>query len=1172
MVSLIPGVTKLSGQQFKLDTIVFNGDPGKFINLVFLGDGFQAAELPAYLENARKLNDYLFSISPFTEYRNFFNVFAISVASAESGASHPGTATDESSSGNQPIVSVNTTFNSTFDYASIHRLLVPQNYAEIFSVLTNNAPFYDEIFMVVNSPYYGGSGSPNLATSSLNSSSFEVLVHEIGHSFAGLADEYYAGDVYAGEAPNMTRQSNPDLVKWKDWIGVDGVGVYQHCCGENPAQWYKPHQSCKMQFLNSPFCPVCREQIIRKIYDMVPSLESFSPSSQNAIEYCTAPVTFRLQINKPKPNTVKITWRLNGTIIATNVDSLTIQASQLTSNSNILSAVVLDTTSLVRSYLHSLDRSDTVAWTVNHSLKVPALTATGPITFCQGKSVTLRSDAATGNRWYKDGLLINDSTATTFVARESGSYVVKTRVNDCESAASNAINVTATLNPLPVVNPSSGSSCAGQSIQLTTAAGTGNTYQWKRAGTNISGATGPSYTASVSGIYTVLVSDGNGCSATSLGVNITIGIAPQAAIAAAGPTSLCRGKSVLLKATLGSGYSYQWRKSGAIIAGASSSTYNADATGIFTVKVTNAEGCSSTSPAINVVANPVPVATAVAGGGLTFCAGGNVLLRATQGSGYTYQWKKNGIKLEGQTSSNFTAISSGIYSVEVSNAYGCSATSSSFKVTVNAIPVATITPNGPLTFCSGKNVILRANTGTGYTYQWKRGGTNIAGANGFTYTATSTGTYSVIITNASGCFITSTASTVVVNPLPAASVTPAGSLSICSGKNVLLKANTGTAYSYQWKKAGINIPGDGKEANYNASVSGTYSVAVTNGYGCSATSAATMVTVNSTPVASIAASGPTTFCAGKNVLLKAIIGAGYTYKWKKSGIVLTGQTASTYLAETAGIYSVEVTNSAGCSTNSEGINVTVIPAPPALLAAAGPTTFCTGKSVTLKATVGTGFIYQWKKDGVNIPVQTSSTFTANSTGLYSVVITNAQGCATMSSGTNVTVNPPPSAIITPSGPFMIRQGATVVLNAPIGTGYTYQWKKDGFLIIGAVTSSYSAMVTGNYSVVVTDPNLCEATSQQVQVTVTSVRAITKSPTFLNVYPNPIVRGELLNVARNIPNAIKVTVSDVAGKVVCSRLLKPDEIQMQIPGKAGVYHLEIIWGLNERRVFKIIKIE
>ncbi len=1165
----------LRAQSFKLDTIVYKGDPAHYINLVFLGDGFQTAQLPSYLENVRKLNNYVFSISPFAEYSNFFNVFAISVPSSESGANHPGTATDESSSGNQPVLSVNTAFNSTFDYAAIHRLLVPQNFAAIYDVLNKSLPFYDQVFMLVNSTYYGGSGSPNLATSSLNISSFDVLVHEIGHSFGNLADEYYAGDNYAGEAVNMTQESNPALVKWKDWIGVDGVGVYQHCCGGNSAQWYKPHQSCKMQMLSSPFCAVCKERIIEKIYDLVPSLSSFEPPAQNTIDYCAAPVTFKLNVNKPIPNTLKITWRLNGTVVASNIDSLFISAGQLNSNSNTLSAIVIDTTPMVRAQSHYINHSDTVTWNISNPVKIPNVTAAGPTTFCEGKSVTLRSDALSGNQWYKDGVPVTDSIAATFVARESGSYIVKTKVNDCESGASNAVNVIRISNPSPVVSASSTSLCMGQSVVLTTTAGAGNIYQWKKDNINVPAATGPNYSASVPGVYSVFVITPEGCSATSSGVTVTTGLPPLATIAAAGPTTFCAGKSVLLKATVGSGYTYQWRKSGVVLVGATSSDYVAGTNGVFTVQVTNAGGCSATSAAINVTVNPVPTATVAAGGPLTFCAGKSVLLKATLGAGYSYQWKKGGVKLQGQTSSNFTATETGIYSVEVNNASGCSLVSSSFNVAVNSLPLATITPNGPSTFCSGKNVILRANTGTGYTHQWKRGGANIAGATAFTYTATTTGTYTVIVTNASGCFVVSPATTVVINPLPIATITPVGSLTFCVGKNVLLRANTGTAYTYQWKKAGINVADNGAQANYAASVSGIYSVAVTNTYGCSVSSAGVTVSVNNAPLATIAAAGPTTFCAGKNVLLKAIAGTGYTYKWRRLGVILAGQTLSTYLADATGVYSVEVTNVAGCSTVSAGIAVTSTPAPTATLVAAGPTTFCAGKTVLLKAIVGTGYTYQWKKDGNNIPAQTSSTLTANATGLYTVVVTNAQGCPTASAGINVTVNPAPLGTITATGPLTFPQGGNVVLNASMGTGYTYQWKRDGVPINGATTSNYSATLGGSYTVVITNSNLCQASTQPVQVTVTSERAITKSTTYLNVYPNPVYRDGYLTIEGSLSDADKgilVTISDVTGRMIHSRFLKPGEKKLRIPGASGVYMVEIRWGPIERRVFRIIKIE
>ena len=132
-------------------------------------------------------------------------------------------------------------------------------------------------------------------------------------------------------------------------------------------------------------------------------------------------------------------------------------------------------------------------------------------------------------------------------------------------------------------------------------------------------------------------------------------------------------------------------------------------------------------------------------------------------------------------------------------------------------------------------------------------------------------------------------------------------LTFCAGQNVLLRANTGTNYTYQWKKAGVNIAG-ATQVNYTATASGVYSVVVTNAAGCPVTSAAVTVTVNNVPLATVAAAGTTTFCAGKSVLLKAITGTGYTYQWKKNSINIPQETTSNYTATATGNYSVVVTN------------------------------------------------------------------------------------------------------------------------------------------------------------------------------------------------------------------------------------------------------------------------
>ena len=196
------------------------------------------------------------------------------------------------------------------------------------------------------------------------------------------------------------------------------------------------------------------------------------------------------------------------------------------------------------------------------------------------------------------------------------------------------------------------------------------------------------------------------------------------------------------------------------------------------------------------------------------------MLKANTGTGYTYQWKKAGVNIDNATSSNYTATTAGAYSVVVTNATGCSATSALINVAVNPVPLANVAAASALTFCEGKTVQLKAITGTGYTYQWKRGGADIAGATSSNYTASATGFYTVIVTNATGCSTTSAALAVVVKPLPLATITPVGPTTFCSGKNVLLKANTGTNYTYQWIRGATAIPG-ATQSSYAATTPGS---------------------------------------------------------------------------------------------------------------------------------------------------------------------------------------------------------------------------------------------------------------------------------------------------------------------------------------------------------------
>jgi hypothetical protein len=289
--------------------------------------------------------------------------------------------------------------------------------------------------------------------------------------------------------------------------------------------------------------------------------------------------------------------------------------------------------------------------------------------------------------------------------------------------------------------------CQGGSTTLS--ASNGASYIWKNGTTTV--GTAATFNATTAGSYTVEVTNAAGCKATSTPTTVTVNTLPTATITANGPSTFCQGGSTALTASTGA--SYIW-KNGTTTVG-TAATFNATTAGSYTVEVTNANGCKATSAATTVTVNVAPTATITANGVTTFCQGGSTTLSASTGASYIW---KNGTTTVG-TTATLNATTAGSYTVEVTNANGCKATSTGTVVTVNALPTATITANGATTFCQGGSTTLTASTGASYI--WKNG-TTTAGTTA-TFNATASGSYTVEVTNANGCKATSAATVVAVN-------------------------------------------------------------------------------------------------------------------------------------------------------------------------------------------------------------------------------------------------------------------------------------------------------------------------------------------------------------------------------------------------------------------------
>ena len=574
------------------------------------------------------------------------------------------------------------------------------------------------------------------------------------------------------------------------------------------------------------------------------------------------------------------------------------------------------------------------------------------------------------------------------------------------------------------------------------------TYSWNTTPVQTTAtATGITTT----GAYAVTITGAAGCSVVSSSANVTASTLNAPTIT--GDPSICNGQTTTLDA--GSGYtSYLWSTS----ATATTQTITVSTAGTYSVTVTNANGCTaSASVTLTVNSSLTPSITGVT----SICNGQTTTLNA--GSGYTsYLWSTPTSTTA--TTSSITASTTGTYSVTVS-LNGCTGTAS-VNLTVTPNPTVTITGLPSLSVCSGTPTTL--NAGSGYnSYLWS---TPTTTATTSSITAGTAGTYSVTV-SLNGC--TGTASVnLTVTPNPTVTISGLPSLSVCSGTLTTLTAGAGFS-SYAWSTGAttqtINV---NATANTNTSVT-TYSVTVTNSASCTGT-ASVNLTVTPNPTVTITDLPSLSVCSGTAVTLKA--GAGYTtYNWS------TGATIDSITVNTAGTYSVTVSNANGC-TGTASVNLTVTPNPTVTIA--GLARICQGTVATYTATAAGTPSYLWSTGATTQTL----TITANTDGTYtySVIVTNVNGC----SGTaalSVTVSPNPIiTTVTPSNSAACTATGTASATVTGGTTpYSYSWSGSG-----QATSTITGLSAGFYKPTVTDANSCTATYAAVEVTSLSSLTVT----------------------------------------------------------------------------------
>jgi hypothetical protein len=771
------------------------------------------------------------------------------------------------------------------------------------------------------------------------------------------------------------------------------------------------------------------------------------------------------------------------------------------------------------------------------------------VTVCAGSAATFTvNPGVTTNpsyQWFKGASPVGTNSATytipSTVLGDAASYSV--RVSGTCGPPVNTAPVTLTVNTVPVITAqpvASQALCEGVSASFSvTATGTALTYQWKKNGVDIGGATSSTYSiptiATADGAtYTVEVSGTCTPPVTSTGSVLTVRELPEILANPASQT-VCAGSPVTFSVNVGvtTNPTYQWRKNGSIIGGATNPTYTiasvatSDAAnysvtvnGTCATPVTSGNGVLTVDTAPAITAQPV--------GSQALCEGVSASFSVTAtGTALTYQWKKNGVDIGGATSSTYTiptiaTADGGTYTVEVSGTCVPPVTSTPSVLTVRELPEILANPASQ-TVCAGSPVTFSVNVGvtTNPTYQWRKNGSIIGGATNPTYTIASVATsdaanYSVTVNGTCATPVTSGNGVLTVDTAPAITAQPVGSQALCEGVSASFSVTaTGTALTYQWKKNGVDI-GGATSSTYTipAIVTGdgaTYTVLISGTCVPPVTSAASVLTVRELPEI-LANPASQTVCAGSPVTFSVNVGVttNPTYQWRKNGSIIGGATNPTYTIASvatsdAANYSVTVNGTCATPVTSGNGVLTVDTAPAITAQPIASQALCEGVPASFSVTAtGTALTYQWKKNGVDIGGATSSTYTIPTIatadgGTYTVEVSGTCTPPVTSAASVLTVRELPEILANPASQTVCAGSpVTFSVNVGVTTNPTYQWRKNGSIIGGATNPTYTiaSVATSdaaNYSVTVNGTCATPVTSGNGVLTVDTAPAITAQP-------------------------------------------------------------------------------
>ena len=668
---------------------------------------------------------------------------------------------------------------------------------------------------------------------------------------------------------------------------------------------------------------------------------------------------------------------------------------------------------------------------------------TAPYTYLWSNGATTQSIS---------GLSGNNTLGYTVAVTDKNSCTVTSTKDTIKTYTSLAVSLTTT--------PISCTVTTGSISAVSTGGTAPYTYLWSNGATtqSISGLSGNNALG-----YTVTVTDKNSCTVTSTKDTIKTYTTLSVTLSTTGPISCTSSTGSITSSVTGgtAPYTYLW-SNGSTIANLSNVAAN-----IYTVTVTDSKSCTkAATDTLKAASNTLAVSLSTTTSISCTSSTGSITSTVTGGTApYTYLWSN------GATTANLSNVAANIYTVTVTDSKSCTkAATDTLKVASNTIAVSLSTTT-PISCTSSTGSITSSVTGgtAPYTYLWSNGATTANLSN------VAANVYTVTVTDSKSCMKAATDTLKAAVNTIALSLSASAPTSCTSSTGSITSTVTGgtAPYTYLWSNGATT-------ANLTNVAANTYTLTVTDSKSCTKTATDTLKATGNTIAVSLSASAPTSCTSSTGSITSTVTGgtAPYTYLWSN------GATTANLSGIVANSYSVTVTDSKSCTkTATDTLKAAGNTIAVTLSISSAITCTSSTGSITSTVTGGTApYTYLWSNGA------TTANLSNVAASIYTVIVTDNNSCTKTATDTLKAASNTLAVTLTTGEPTSCTSNTGTISAAVTGgtAPYTYLWSN------GAVTQSIGSLVSGTYSVTVTDSKSCTKSASDTLKAAGNTLAVTLS--------------------------------------------------------------------------------